>query len=229
MLGVKHSTQCLLVDTLNAACKLNLAFALYHCVDEMDLTLTVPENPFRPGAGTKPLYLAGRSHEQTTFIKALKQSALTQNLLITGLRGVGKTVLLEEFRPLAPQHGWLWTGNDWNEAAAVSEKDVATRLIVDLTAALAPIVHYRVDELPLGFADRTCKTCRYFGKGKGGSGHRAMVLLMAATGNRFSPSSTDMASIMVTDKHGQCLFNPEGVAKYQSDFCGQWAEKTPER
>lgn len=120
----------------------------------MDLTVTVPENPFRPGAGTKPLYLAGRSDEQTKFVKALKQNALTQNLLITGLRGVGKTVLLDELRPLAPQHGWLWTGNDWNEAAAVSEKDVATRLIVDLTAVLAPIVHYRTDELPLGFATK---------------------------------------------------------------------------
>lgn len=111
----------------------------------------VPQNPFRPGAGTKPLYLAGRSHEQSEFVKSLNERDLTKNILITGLRGVGKTVLLEDLRPLATQNGWLWTGNDWNEAAAVSEKDVATRLIVDLTKVLAPIVSYRVDELPLGF------------------------------------------------------------------------------
>jgi hypothetical protein len=74
--------------------------------------------------------------------------------LITGLRGVGKTVLLEGLRPLAAHHGWLWTGNDWDEAAAVSEKDVATRLIVDLTAVLAPIVSYRINELPIGFASK---------------------------------------------------------------------------
>jgi hypothetical protein len=115
----------------------------------------VPQNPFRPGAGTKPLYLAGRSHEQQEFVRALSQSHITQNILITGLRGVGKTVLLDELKPLAAQHRWLWTGNDWNEAAAVSEKDVSTRLIVDLTAVLSPVVHYRTDELPFGFTDQT--------------------------------------------------------------------------
>lgn len=116
--------------------------------------INVPKNPFFPGAGTKPLYLAGRSHEHTEFTKALKRDNLTQNILITGLRGVGKTVLLEDLRPMAAQHGWLWTGNDWNEAAAVSEKDVATRLIVDLTAVLAPIISYRKDELPIGFTSK---------------------------------------------------------------------------
>ena len=120
----------------------------------------VPENPFRPGAGTKPLYLAGRSHEQGEFVKAVTQRDLTQNILITGLRGVGKTVLLEELRPIASQHGWLWTGNDWNEAAAVSEKDVATRLIVDLTKVLAPIVRYRDGELPIGFTAKSNKDDR---------------------------------------------------------------------
>lgn len=118
------------------------------------LPVVVPQNPFFPGAGTKPLYLAGRSHEQGEFAKALKRANLTQNILITGLRGVGKTVLLEDLRPLASREGWLWTGNDWNEAAAVSEKDVATRLIVDLTKVLAPIVNYRRDELPMGFTSR---------------------------------------------------------------------------
>jgi AAA ATPase domain len=119
-----------------------------------DTPIDVPQNPFRPGAGTKPLYLAGRSHEEGEFTKALKSQDITQNILITGLRGVGKTVLLDEFRPLAAKHGWLWTGNDWNEAAAVSEKDVATRLIVDLTTALSPLVRYKMDELPIGFVNK---------------------------------------------------------------------------
>jgi len=112
----------------------------------------VPQNPFRPGAGTQPLYLAGRSHEQAEFVKSLRERNLTQNILITGLRGVGKTVLLETLRPLAAQHGWLWTGNDWNEAAAISEKDVATRLIVDLATVLSPIVTLRTSENRIGFA-----------------------------------------------------------------------------
>jgi len=54
----------------------------------------IPSNPFRPGAGTKPLYLAGRTHEKDEFTKALCQSPVVQNLIMTGLRGVGKTVLL---------------------------------------------------------------------------------------------------------------------------------------
>ena len=76
-------------------------------------------------------------------------------MIITGLRGVGKTVLLDQLKPLAAQYGWLWTGNDWNEAASISEKDVATRLIVDLTAVLSPVVSYKVDELPFGFAEKS--------------------------------------------------------------------------
>jgi hypothetical protein len=118
----------------------------------------VPQNPFRPGAGTKPLYLAGRTHEQSQFARVLQQADLTTNIIITGLRGVGKTVLLDQLRPLAAQFGWLWTGNDWNEAASVSEKDVATRLIVDLATVLSPIVTYRTDELPFGFTDKSATT-----------------------------------------------------------------------
>ena len=114
----------------------------------------IPKNPFRPGVGTKPLYLAGRNKEQTEFTKALNQSPQTQNLIITGLRGVGKSVLLDELKPIAIQHGWLWCGNDWSEAASISEKDVATRLLVDLSAILAPIVS--VENKPkqtIGFVD----------------------------------------------------------------------------
>jgi hypothetical protein len=115
----------------------------------------IPKNPFRPGAGTKPLYLAGREYEQNEFVRALQQAPLTQNLIITGLRGVGKTVLLDELKPLAVANGWLWAGNDWTESASITEKDVAVRLLVDLTTILAPIAVYRTDELPIGFIDRS--------------------------------------------------------------------------
>ncbi len=59
------------------------------------------ENPFSPGAGTPPPALVGRSallEEIDTLVGRLKAGRSVQNLLLTGLRGVGKTVLLTEAR-----------------------------------------------------------------------------------------------------------------------------------
>lgn len=55
-------------------------------------------NPFRPGKGIMPPYLAGREDEILWFEKSLT-SALTlpQNLVLSGIRGTGKTVLLRKF------------------------------------------------------------------------------------------------------------------------------------
>ncbi len=122
-------------------------------MNERDLA-TIPRNPFRPGAGTRPLYLAGRTEEKDEFSRALKQSPVTQNLIITGLRGVGKTVLLDELKPIAQGNGWLWTGNDFSEATSLNEARIANRLVVDLSALLAPIVLKRQDKLPFGFSPK---------------------------------------------------------------------------
>lgn len=91
------------------------------------------ENPFRPGAGHMPPYLAGRQEEITEFEKLLGQDRILENLVLTGLRGVGKTVLLETFKPLAIKQGWLWVGTDLSEAVSVSEVTLATRLLTDLS------------------------------------------------------------------------------------------------
>jgi hypothetical protein len=114
----------------------------------------IPSNPFRPGAGTKPLYLAGRTHEKDEFTKALCQSPVVQNLIMTGLRGVGKTVLLDELKPIAQSHGWLWTGNDLSESTSLNESRIANRLVVDLSALLAPIIIHRQEQLPFGFTSK---------------------------------------------------------------------------
>ena len=52
-------------------------------------------NPYRPGAGHMPPFLAGRTHETKEFRKLLEQSLILENMVLTGLRGVGKTVLME--------------------------------------------------------------------------------------------------------------------------------------
>jgi len=98
------------------------------------------ENPFRPGAGHRPPYLAGRLAEQREFEKLLTQDIILENPLLTGLRGVGKTVLLETFKPLALQHGWIWVGTDLSESASVSEEALAVRLMADLSVATSALV-----------------------------------------------------------------------------------------
>jgi hypothetical protein len=52
------------------------------------------ENPYRPGAGHTPPFFAGQSKEQEYFRRLLRQNFATENILITGLRGMGKTTLL---------------------------------------------------------------------------------------------------------------------------------------
>jgi len=65
------------------------------------------KNPYRPGVGTKPAYLAGRDAPMRRF-RAVLRAAPEQpaNMRLTGLRGVGKTVLLGEFEQLARDNGW---------------------------------------------------------------------------------------------------------------------------
>ena len=90
-------------------------------------------NPFRPGAGQMPPYLAGRETQIAEFQRLLEQDIVLENLLITGLRGVGKTVLAETLKPIAIESGWIWLGNDLSEATSVSEERLAVRLLTDLS------------------------------------------------------------------------------------------------
>lgn len=67
-------------------------------------------NPYSPGAGSPPPALVGRDDELETFDIAIQRLALgksAKSLMLTGLRGVGKTVLLREFGQTAKRHGWV--------------------------------------------------------------------------------------------------------------------------
>ena len=97
-------------------------------------------NPFRPGAGHQPPYLAGRAAEKQEFSRLLRQEVILENMVLTGLRGVGKTVLLDSLKPLAVESGWLWIGADINESASISEESIAIRLCTDLALATSSIV-----------------------------------------------------------------------------------------
>ena len=71
------------------------------------MTDTSGKNPYRPGVGVRPLYLAGREAPLRRFDAMLRAAPEQQaNMRVTGLRGVGKTVLLETFAEHAREHEW---------------------------------------------------------------------------------------------------------------------------
>src|ERR1700733_4651061 len=66
-------------------------------------------NPYAPGAGQRPPELAGRDREIEQFAVVLERVARgrpERSMVLTGLRGVGKTVLLNTFRSMAIQRLW---------------------------------------------------------------------------------------------------------------------------
>lgn len=67
-------------------------------------------NPYSPGAGTPPPALVGRDDVRREFDIAIQRLALgrpARGMMLTGLRGVGKTVLLREFGKLGQRHDWV--------------------------------------------------------------------------------------------------------------------------
>jgi AAA ATPase domain len=70
------------------------------------------ENPYTPGAGRKPPTLAGRDRDLDDFqalVDRLGTGSYERSLIYSGLRGVGKTVLLMELDVLATEAGWATT------------------------------------------------------------------------------------------------------------------------
>ena len=66
------------------------------------------ENPFAPGAGSRPPELAGRDELREAVRVALervRRGLPAKSVLMVGLRGVGKTVLLDQIRQDAEAAG----------------------------------------------------------------------------------------------------------------------------
>jgi hypothetical protein len=119
--------------------------------EQLALELADIGNPFKPGAGHMPPYLAGREQEQDEFRHLLKQTTILDNVVLTGLRGVGKTVLLGTFKPIAQEAGWAWVGADMSEAVSVSEEHLATRLLADLSVVTSTLVLRTQEQRGIGF------------------------------------------------------------------------------
>src|SRR5919106_1837005 len=68
------------------------------------------DNPYTPNAGARPPALVGRDRELIAFevlLDRLRKGPTEQSMLITGLRGVGKTVLLGDFERRAREREWV--------------------------------------------------------------------------------------------------------------------------
>jgi hypothetical protein len=66
-------------------------------------------NPYAPGAGQRPPELAGRDAQLAAFdvvLERVSRGRPERSLVLTGLRGVGKTVLLNALRSQAVRRGW---------------------------------------------------------------------------------------------------------------------------
>lgn len=79
-------------------------------------------NPYAPGAGTRPPALTGRDREIEVYevlLDRLKSGIAGQSMIVTGLRGVGKTVLLNAFEDIAIDRGWIAVQREFDEQTSL--------------------------------------------------------------------------------------------------------------
>ncbi len=93
-------------------------------------------NPFRPGVGKPPPYLADREEQLNRFRRYLDDFPENRrNVRVTGLRGVGKTVLIKEYRKAARARGWIVVKRDLTPRLN-EEGAFATAITADLEGAI---------------------------------------------------------------------------------------------
>lgn len=112
-------------------------------------------NPFRPGNGILPPYLAGREDEILWFENSLN-SALTlpQNLVLSGIRGTGKTVLLRKFEEICTKRKWLFVKREFNNKLN-HEDEFLNALLTDVVVKTKGISLSKGLRKPaIGFGDR---------------------------------------------------------------------------
>lgn len=100
-------------------------------------------NPYAPGAGQRPPELAGRDRELSQFEVTLERVAAgrpERSMVLSGLRGVGKTVLLNALRSLAVKRAW-GTG----KIEARPDQSVRLPVAQALHAAVREVAHRHRD------------------------------------------------------------------------------------
>lgn len=104
------------------------------CMDEH-----VARNPFHPTFGRSPALVMGRESEVSQFELALAEGAGNpwRTALISGTRGIGKTVLLNELEMAAKSQGWV-----------VLRVHVGDNMLRDLVETTIPRIYTSLDVSP---------------------------------------------------------------------------------
>lgn len=120
-------------------------------------------NPYAPGAGQRPPELAGRDDQLRAFdvvLERVSRGRPERSLVLTGLRGVGKTVLLNALRSAAVRRGW-GTG----KLEARPDQSLRRPLSSALHQAVRELAHPQSDE-----ADHVLGVIRSFAQREAGAG-----------------------------------------------------------
>jgi hypothetical protein len=83
------------------------------------------KNPYTPNAGSRPPELAGRGEQLEQFrilVARLRGGQTEQSIIAKGLRGVGKTVLLNTFEDMAESEGFLTYYHELTEESSLVEE-----------------------------------------------------------------------------------------------------------
>src|SRR6202022_4590469 len=107
------------------------------CALSSFITLTPlwPPGPYRPGNGIDPPYLGDREEQIEAVRGFLRSPRHPRNVLITGLRGVGKTVLLNRIQGEAESAGWIVVDREFSESDA-EPAAFANAVLTDVNRAL---------------------------------------------------------------------------------------------
>lgn len=114
-------------------------------------------NPFRPGAGRRPPVLAGRDDILGSFdvvrqrVNSMREG--DRSWVLNGLRGVGKTALLNELMTHVSHDGWI---------VVKVEVTAGTRLPVALSAALIKAMRTATGRHPVGKLTRLLAVFKAF-------------------------------------------------------------------
>lgn len=113
------------------------------------------ENPFAPGAGSQPPELAGRGkviEDVAVALHRIRNGRAAKSILMVGLRGVGKTVLLNRLKNDAEAEGFI----------AVQVESPEDRNLPALIAPVLRVALLKLDRLA-GMTDTVSRAARTLG------------------------------------------------------------------